>query len=72
MLLATWLKILLILVATSGTIAAAKIATKLASNIHSKRPWPRVAPHILSFQIRLTAAFTRVLYSEPEGAQGAG
>ena len=68
MLLATWLKTLLMLVATTGTIAAAKSATKLAINAQSKRFWPCV---ILSFQIRLTAVVTRFLHSEPEGAQSA-
>ncbi len=72
MLLATWLKILLMLVATTGIIAAAKIATKLAINAYSMRSWPCVAPKILSFHTRLTAVFTRFLHSEqPEGPQRA-
>jgi hypothetical protein len=71
MLLATWLKTLLMRVATTGTIAAAKSAEKLAINAHSKRSWPCVASQILSFQIRLTAVFTRFPHSEPEGAQSA-
>jgi len=43
MVVITWLKIVLILVAIPGTRAAAITATKPASNAYSIKSWPRRA-----------------------------
>ena len=57
--LATLLKIVLMLVATPGMIAPAATATKPAIKAYSMRSWPRVSFQILSFHTKL---LIRVMY----------
>jgi hypothetical protein len=60
--LATLLKIVLMLVATPGIIAPAATATKPAIKAYSMRSWPRVSFQILSFKTKLVI---RVILMSP-------